>query len=156
MRKTLLFLAAGAALLGTALPAAAAAIHQIGSVNVSAGKYTDVTWSRFAGPLSRFSFMPENDNVDCDHVTVNYRDGTSHDIFSGAIQAGQRTTITIEGDRRIRNVDFACKAQSVDGARIALSAATAADAANFPDGDGNWEEEGRPAHLTTHPDRDDE
>ena len=35
-------------------------------------------------------------------------------------------TITFpEGDSRIRHVDFACKAQSVDGARIALSSVSA-------------------------------
>lgn len=102
---------------------AAAAVHQLGAVNVSADHYTQVSWSRFDGPVARLSFMPDSDAVDCDHITINYRDGTSHDVFSGVLLKDQRETITFPGtDSRLRSVDFACKAQHVDGARISLSA----------------------------------
>jgi hypothetical protein len=126
MRSTLLIL--GAALcLGTALPAAAA-VHQLGAVNVSADHYTRVSWTRFDGPVTRLSFIPDNDAVDCDHITINYRDGTSHDVFSGVLLKEQRETITFpDTDSRLASVDFACKAQNYDGARIALSAVTEGD-----------------------------
>lgn len=110
--------------LGAALPAAAD-VHQLGAVNVSVDHYTQVSWTRFDGPVERLSLVPDNDAVDCDHITINYRDGTSHDVFSGVLLRGQRQTITFpDSDSRIRSVDFACKARSLDGARITLSAVT--------------------------------
>jgi hypothetical protein len=122
---------------------ARAAEHQIGSVNVAAGHYTDVRWSRFGGPLDHITFVPENDAIDCEHVTINYRDGTSHDVFSGYVAAGARTTISLPppNDGRVADVTFACKARHMDGARVALSAVTDA----WPR---DWEGE-RPAHVTT-------
>ena len=70
------------------------------------------SWTRFDGPVARLSFLPDNDAVDCDHITINYRDGTSHDVFSGVLLKDQRETITFpESDSRLRSVDFACKAQ---------------------------------------------
>jgi len=119
------FLAFGAALcLGTALPASAD-VHQLGAVNVSADHYTQVSWTRFDGPVERLRFVPDNDAVDRDHITINYRDGTSHEVFSGLLLKEQRQTITFpDSDSRLRSVDFACKARSLDGARITLSAVT--------------------------------
>ena len=115
----------GAALLAgaaTALPAKAD-VHQIGSVNVAADHYTDVSWEHFEGPVERLQFVAEGDTVDCAHISVTYRDGTTHTVFSGILPKNSTETVTFpEGDSRMRHVDFACKAQSVDGARIALSA----------------------------------
>lgn len=122
MRKSS-FLILGAALLAgaTALPAKAM-VHQLGSVNVSANHYTDVSWSHFEGPVVRLRMVADGDTVDCDHIAVTYYDGTIHNVFSGSMAKDSIETITFpEGDSRIRHVDFACKAQSVDGARIALS-----------------------------------
>ena len=132
----------GAAFCTANLPAFAED-HEFGSVNVSAGHFTDVNWSRFGGPVDHFSFAPDNDAVTCDHVTINYIDGTSHQVFSGYIAAGQRTTISLPppNDGRIRDVDFACKAEHIDGTRITLSAVTDA----WPHG---WDGD-RPAHVTT-------
>lgn len=117
------FLILGAALLAgaTAVPAHAM-VHQLGSVNVSANHYTDVSWSHFEGPVVRLRMVADGDTVDCDHIAVTYFDGTTHNVFSGTMVKDLIETITFpEGDSRIRHVDFACKAQSVDGARIALS-----------------------------------
>ena len=113
----------GAALcLGTAVPASAE-VHQLGAVNVSADHYTQVSWTRFDGPVERLSFVPDNDAVDCEHVLVTYRDGTIHDVFSGPMPRHTVETITFpEGDSHIRNVEFACRAENRDGARITLSA----------------------------------
>jgi len=113
----------GAAMLAgaTAMPARAM-VHQIGSVNVSNDHYTDVSWQHFEGPVIRLRMVAEGDAIDCDHVAVTYYDGTTHNVFSGTMVKGSIETITFpEGDSRIRYVDFACKAASVDGARIALS-----------------------------------
>lgn len=130
---------------GGALPAAAA-IHELGAVNVSSDHYTHVSWTRFDGPVDRLSFLPATDAVDCDHITVNYMDGTSHDVFSGRLLAGQRETISFPGDtdqdRSLASVTFSCRAENVDGARIALSAVT--DGARLADEDSN-----RPAHVRT-------
>lgn len=147
LRSSLLF---GALLgLGVALPAAAA-VHQLGAVNVSADHYTQVSWTRFDGPVARLSFMPDTDAVDCDHITINYRDGTSHDVFSGVLLKDQRETITFpESDSRLRSVDFACKARSVDGARITLSAVSEGDRDSaYPDRDADMAID-RPAHVRT-------
>ena len=117
----------GAALLAgaTAMPAKALD-HQIGSVNVSNDHYTDVSWQHFEGPVIRLRMVAEGDTIDCDHVAVTYYDGSTHEVFSGIITKDAIETITFpEGDSRIRHVDFACKAQAVDGARIALSSVSA-------------------------------
>lgn len=133
--------------LGTALPASAG-VHQLGAVNVSADHYTRVSWTRFDGPVERLSFVPDNDAVDCDHITINYRDGTSHDVFSGVLLKEQRQTITFPGsDSRLRSVDFACKARSLDGARITLSAVTEGPSL-YPDRDADLRMD-REAHVRT-------
>jgi hypothetical protein len=122
MRTSSLLVLAGLFGAGFALPAVAD-VHQLGAVNISADRYTHVSWSRFDGPVLRLNFIADNDTVDCEHIVVTYRDGTSHDVFSGTLVKDSTETITFpEGDSRIRDVDFACKAQSVDGARISLSA----------------------------------
>jgi hypothetical protein len=114
----------GAALLAgaTSLPAKAE-VHQIGSVNVAADHYTNVSWEHFEGPVERLQFVAEGDTVDCAHISVTYRDGTTHTVFSGVMAKDSIETVTFpEGDSRMRHVDFACKAATVDGARIRLSA----------------------------------
>jgi hypothetical protein len=122
MRASSLLLLGGLLGAGIAMPALAD-VHQLGAVNVSADRYTHVSWSRFDGPVLQLKFIADNDTVDCEHIVVTYRDGTSHDVFSGTLVKDSTETITFpEGDSRIQNVDFACKAQSVDGARISLSA----------------------------------
>jgi hypothetical protein len=144
MLKSSLLAAAGLCL-GIALPASAA-VHQLGAVNVSADHYTQVSWTRFDGPVEKLSFIPDTDAVDCDHITVNYADGTSHDVFSGVLLKDQRETITFPGtDSRLRSVDFA---------RISLSAIS--DGEKVSRYDGYWAdqpaEEGidRPAHVRTY------
>jgi hypothetical protein len=123
MRKST-FAVLGAALLAgaaTALPAKAD-VHQIGSVNVAADHYTNVSWEHFEGPVERLQFVAAGDTIDCAHISVTYRDGTTHTVFSGVMTKDSIETITFpEGDSRMRHVDFACKAQSLDGARIELS-----------------------------------
>jgi hypothetical protein len=117
------FVILGAALLAgaTALPANAM-VHQIGAVNVASDHYTNVSWQHFEGPVIRLRMVAQGDAIDCDHVAITYYDGTTHNVFSGMMVKDSIETITFpEGDSRIRTVDFACKAQSADGARIALS-----------------------------------
>lgn len=133
----------GAAILVAAGEQAAKAdVHQVGSVNVSADHYTDVSWEHFEGPVERLQFVAEGDTVDCAHISVTYRDGTTHTVFSGVLPKDSIETVTFpEGDSRMRHVDFACKAQNVDGARIALS--------SISEGydDDNW---AREPHVTTY------
>jgi len=113
----------GAAILVAATEQAAKAdVHQVGSVNVSADHFTDVSWEHFEGAVDRLQFVAEGDTMDCAHISVTYRDGTTHKVFSGILPKDSIETITFpEGDSRMRHVDFACKAQSVDGAKIRLS-----------------------------------
>jgi hypothetical protein len=102
--------------------AAKADVHQVGSVNVSADHYTDVSWEHFEGPVDRLQFVAEGDTMDCAHISVTYQDGTTHQVFSGVLPKDSIETITFpEGDSRMRHVDFACKAAALDGARIRLS-----------------------------------
>jgi hypothetical protein len=150
MRKSSLLIVS--ALLSICALPAAAAVHQLGAVNVSADHYTQISWTRFDGPVARLSFLPDNDAVDCDHITINYRDGTSHDVFSGILLKDQRETITFpESDSRLRSVDFACKAQHFDGARITLSSVSDGEnsAERYPDSDADLAIE-RPAHVRTY------
>ena len=149
MRKSSLFIFASLLCVG-ALPASAA-VRELGAVNVSADHYTNVTWTRFDGPVDRLSFLPATDAVDCDHITVNYLDGTSHDVFSGRLLREQRETISFPADqaadRRLASVTFSCRAENVDGARIALSAIS--DGERFSDDDFGRDFD-RPAHLRTY------
>ena len=122
MRKSSLAIL-GAALLAGASATAKADVHQIGSVNVAADHYTDVSWEHFEGPVERLQFVAQGDEVDCTHISVTYRDGTTHTVFSGVLPKGSIETVTFpEGDSRMRHVDFACKARDIDGAKIILSA----------------------------------
>lgn len=122
-------------LIGSALAAAAVAVTagsaaavdtEIGGVNVSNSEYTDVLWTRFGGPLNHFTLIPTNDSVNCRDVTINYSNGQSSTIFRGFIAKGQHTTVALPppnpGD--VRSISFACKADTIDGARIALAAVT--------------------------------
>lgn len=142
--KSSLLVFASILCIGGALPAAAA-VHELGAVNVSADNYTHVTWTRFDGPVDHLSFLPANDAVDCDHITVNYLDGTSHEVFSGRLLKDQRETISFPGDqdRRLASVEFSCRAENMDGARIALSAVTDGERVAGDDFD-------RPAHVRTY------
>jgi hypothetical protein len=120
--------------------------HQLGDVNVSADHYTHVSWSRFDGPVLRLQFVADNDTVDCEHIIVTYHDGTAHDVFSGIMPKDSTETVTFpEGDSRIRNVDFACKAENKDGARITLSAVSEGDWARHD----NDSDSDRMAHVRT-------
>ena len=105
------------------LGAAMADVHQIGSVHVANDHYTNVSWEHFEGPVERLQFVAQGDTLDCAHISVTYRDGTTHTVFRGMLPKDAIETITFpEGDSRMKHVDFACKAQYVDGARVALSA----------------------------------
>jgi hypothetical protein len=107
--------------LGCALPAMAD-VQQLGAVNIAADRYTDVHWRHFEGEVARLRFVANNDTIHCDHINVTYHDGTTHMVFAGTIPKDSTETVTFpEGDSRILDVDFACKADSVDGARITLS-----------------------------------
>ena len=144
MRKSSFLILGAAMAVGLAARPAMADVHQVGSVNVSADHYTDVSWEHFEGPVERLQFVAQGDTVDCAHISVTYRDGTTHTVFSGIMVKDSIETITFpEGDSRMRHVDFACKARSVDGARIEVSAVSE----GF-DRD-QW---AREPHVTTHED----
>lgn len=122
MRLVPKFLLASAILAFGAV-AAQAEVHQTGSVNIPSDRFADVSWTKFEGEVNRLRFYADNDTVDCEHISVTYRDGTTHEVYRGSIPMGGFTTVTFpEGDSRMREVAFACKARSVDGARITFTA----------------------------------
>jgi hypothetical protein len=142
--KTPLAIFGAAILLVAAEQAAKADVHQVGAVNVSADHYTNISWEHFEGAVERLQFVAEGDTLDCAHISVTYRDGTTHEVFSGVLPKDSIETVTFpEGDSRMRHVDFACKAQNIDGARVALSA--------ISEGldDDHW---AREPHVTTYED----
>ena len=55
-------------------------VHQTGFVNVPADRYADVSWTKFEGPVNRLRFYATNDTIDCDHISVTYRDGTTQTV----------------------------------------------------------------------------
>lgn len=123
MRKSTFLVLGVAMAAGLAARPAMADVHQIGSVHIANDHYTDVSWEHFEGPVERLQFVAQGDTLDCAHISVTYRDGTTHKVFAGIIPKDSTETITFpEGDSRMRHVDFSCKAQSVDGARVALAA----------------------------------
>jgi hypothetical protein len=82
-----------------------------------------VSWEHFEGAVEKLQFVADGDALDCAHISVTYRDGTTHKVFSGVLPKDGMETITFpEGDSRMKHVDFACKAQNIDGARMTLSA----------------------------------
>lgn len=124
---------------------AAAEVTQIGSVNVAADKFTDVTWTRFEGPVQMLALSPVADTVDCAHINVVYKDGIVRKVFEGTMEKDSIKTIAILGsDANVAALEFACKARQVDGARIALSSLQDGDALTPP---GNWTQ---PASVTAH------
>ena len=135
----------GAAILVAASEQAAKAdVHQVGSVNVSADHYTTISWEHFEGAVEKLQFVAEGDALDCAHISVTYRDGTTHKVFSGIVPKDGMETITFpEGDSRMKHVDFACKAQNIDGARMTLSAISEGI------GDDRW---AREPHVTIYED----
>ena len=123
MRTSSLLILGVAMATGLAARPAMADVHQIGSVHIANDHYTDVSWEHFEGPVERLQFVAQGDALDCAHISVTYRDGTTHTVFRGMLPKDAIETITFpEGDSRMRQVDFACKAQNIDGARMALSA----------------------------------
>ena len=63
MRKSSLAVLGAAFLAGaTALPAKAD-VHQIGSVNVAADHYTDISWEHFEGAVERLQFVAQGDTI---------------------------------------------------------------------------------------------
>ena len=123
MRKSSLAILGAILLAGASALPAQADVHQIGSVNVSADHFTDISWEHFEGAVESLQFVAAGDTMDCAHISVTYRDGTTHKVFEGVMPKGTIKTVTFPGtDSRMRHVDFACKARSVDGARIELSA----------------------------------
>lgn len=126
MRKSsLAVLGVALLMVATALPARAE-VHQIGSVNVSNDHFTDTSWEHFEGAVENLQFVATGDTIECAHISVTYRDGTTHTVFSGTLPKGATETVTFpEGDSRMRHVDLACKSQNVDGARIELSSVSA-------------------------------
>src|SRR3954464_6090825 len=122
MRKSTLLILGVAVAAGLAARPAMADVHQIGSVHIANDHFTDVSWEHFEGPVEKLQFVAQGDTLDCAHISVTYRDGTTHEVFSGIIPKDSTETITFpEGDSRMRHVDFACKAQNVDVARLASS-----------------------------------
>ncbi len=120
MRKTRLFAFAAALSIGAALPALAA--FDGDTVYVSPDRYTSATWTDFDGPVDRLNVV-SNRNVDCDHITIHYRDGGSQNVFSGMLYSGERQSIAFPGGARpISDVRLACRADNDFGARLSLSA----------------------------------
>jgi hypothetical protein len=78
MRKSSFLILGAAMAVGLAARPAMADVHQVGSVNVSADHYTDVSWEHFEGPVDRLQFVAQGDTLDCAHISVTYRDGTTH------------------------------------------------------------------------------
>ena len=119
MKKTRLFSLAAALGIGVALPALAA--FDTNTVYVSPDRYTTASVSDFEGPVDRLNVV-SNRNVDCDHITIHYRDGTVQDVFSGMLYSGERQSIAFPGGRSIADVRLACRTDSDFGARLSLTA----------------------------------
>lgn len=120
MRKTRILAFAAALSMGAALPALAALEND--TVYVSPDHYTGASWSGFGDPIERLNVVSDR-TVDCDHITVHYRDGATQDVFSGLLYSGERQSIAFPGGARpIASVRLSCRADNDFGARLSLSA----------------------------------
>lgn len=88
MRLVPKFLLMSCAALAFGATQASAEVHQTGSVNVPVDRFADVSWTRFEGPVNRLRFYADNDTVNCEHISVTYRDGITREVFSGTIPMG--------------------------------------------------------------------
>ena len=105
--RTSSFLILGAAMaVGLAARPAMADVHQIGSNNISPDHYTQVSWEHFEGPDERLQFVAQGDTLDCAHISVTYRDGTTHEVFSGILPKDSTETHHLP---RRRQPDAACR-----------------------------------------------
>ena len=100
MRKSSLAVLGAVFLAGaTALPAKAD-VHQIGSVNVAADHFTGISWEHFEGAVERLQFVAQGDTIDCAHISVTYRDGTTHKVFEGVMPKDSIETIDLPRRRQ--------------------------------------------------------
>ncbi|HXS05699.1 MAG TPA: hypothetical protein VN723_02835 [Rhizomicrobium sp.] len=120
MKNTRLFALAAILSMSAALPALAAL--DTDTVYVSPDRYTSVSWSDFDGPVARLNLISDR-TLDCDRITVHYRDGTAQDVFSGTLYSNERQSIAVpDGERGVSDVRLACRADGDFGARLSLHA----------------------------------
>lgn len=107
--KKLLF---AAALCGMAMiqPALAVSNHTV--LAIQDGQQDHLQWDGLRGRIDRISLLARGGDVDCNLITVRYADdGTTKAVFSGLLYRGERQVISLRAER-LRDIKFACAAES--------------------------------------------
>jgi hypothetical protein len=114
-------LIAAALVTGTAVPALAA-WNQMGNAQIPSEHYSTIQVDGFTGPVERIRLHADG-RADCDTVRVQYNNGESQQVFSGALYDGQDQTISFpEGARPVNALSLNCRATSDEGSHIAVAA----------------------------------
>jgi hypothetical protein len=95
MRKSSFIVLGVAFTAGLLARPAMADVHQIGAVNIANDHFTDISWEHFEGPVEKLQFVAQGDTLECAHISVTYRDGTTHEVFSGIIPKDTTETNTL-------------------------------------------------------------
>jgi hypothetical protein len=108
---------------GAAVPAFAA-WDRIGSVDVSYRNGTDVAYGNFGGRVEALSLSARGGDVMCRDVTATFGNGNTRSVFHGFLPRGRDVTVDLPGEngRMIRRLEFNCRSNDRDGARVEIAA----------------------------------
>lgn len=103
--------------------AAQVAWRDIGNVDFGRGGDHERQYGNFGGPVERLRFAATGNDVICKTVTATFNNGNTRQIFEGRIRQGAATSIDLPGkDRQIKRLDFRCRSEGRQDARIAIGA----------------------------------
>src|SRR5579871_2753923 len=126
---------------GAAVPAFAA-WDRIGSVDFSYRGDAAVQYGNFGGRVEALSLRARSGDVMCRDVTATFGNGETRSVFHGFLARGRDVNLDLPGEgRMIRRLDFNCRSNDRDGARVDIAADVGRYQAEWrrsPDWDRMW------------------
>lgn len=100
-----------------------AAWVRLGQAHVEHNRDSDMTYSRFAGPVENLTLMARGSDMYCRGVVARYGNGRTQRVFSGKLYEGQGRSADIAGrHRRIQSVTMNCSAANPRGGELVVGA----------------------------------
>lgn len=122
MRKTQILALATVLTAVTAVPAMAH-MDRIGSVSFDNKGNHERQYTRFGGKVAGLSFTAYGNDVRCRSIRATFANGRTREIFSGQLRARRARNVDLPGnERRIKRLDFVCRAEGRRDARIDIAA----------------------------------
>jgi len=98
---------------------------RVGSVDIDYRLERSSQYGNFGGAVDRVQLRAVGSDVACRTITARFGDGESRDLWRGTLREGQPINIDMPGDaRRLRSLDFLCRASGARGARVEILADT--------------------------------